>query len=230
MFLRDALKEWVMRELRFHGRGGQGAVIASKLLAVALFHEGRWVQSFPAFGVERRGAPVTAFLRVADAPIRLRCEITEPDDVIVLDPTLVEAVDVTAGLKPGGMILINTDQPPEHYGDLAERFRVVTVDAATIASHYGLGTRTQPLVNTAILGAFAAQSGLVGLDSVYAAIRGEVLVKTEENVEAAGAAAFLVIQQIGDRDIVGPTNGARVVQSEFGNGSRRQGERKVADA
>jgi 2-oxoacid:acceptor oxidoreductase gamma subunit (pyruvate/2-ketoisovalerate family) len=80
-----------MREFRIHGRGGQGAVIASKVLAVALFREGRWVQSFPAFGVERRGAPVTAFLRVADEPIRLRCEILAPDDLIILDATLIGA-------------------------------------------------------------------------------------------------------------------------------------------
>src|SRR5512135_2869983 len=104
-----------MRELRIHGRGGQGAVIASKLLASALFHEGRWVQSFPAFGVERRGAPVTAFLRIDEVPIRLRCEVTAPDALIVLDPTLIQAVDVTAGLKPGGSILINADGPPEDY-------------------------------------------------------------------------------------------------------------------
>ena len=123
-----------MRELRIHGRGGQGAVIASKVLAVALFREGRWVQSFPAFGVERRGAPVTAFLRVADAPIRLRCEITAPDDLIVLDPTLVDAIDVTAGLKPGGGILINTDRPPTAYPALTDRFRVATVDASAIAA------------------------------------------------------------------------------------------------
>ena len=88
-----------MREFRLHGRGGQGAVIASKLLAVALFREGNDVQAFPAFGVERRGAPVTAFRRVAREPIRLRCEITEPDDLIVLDPTLLGPVNVTAGLK-----------------------------------------------------------------------------------------------------------------------------------
>src|SRR5512134_3874450 len=104
-----------MRELRIHGRGGQGAVIASKLLAAALFREGKSVQSFPAFGVERRGAPVTAFLRVSEGPILLRCEITEPDDLIVLDPTLVDAVDVAAGLKPGGSILINSDRDPHSY-------------------------------------------------------------------------------------------------------------------
>jgi pyruvate ferredoxin oxidoreductase gamma subunit len=104
-----------MRELRIHGRGGQGAVIASKLLAVALFREGRWVQSFPAFGVERRGAPVTAFLRVSESPIRLRCEVAAPDDLIVLDPTLIGAIDVAAGLKPGGSILINSDRSPDAY-------------------------------------------------------------------------------------------------------------------
>ena len=91
-----------MRELRIHGRGGQGTVIASKLLAVALFREGHEVQSFPAFGVERRGAPVTAFLRFDDSPIRLRCEITEPNHLIVLDPTLIDAIDVTAGVDEGG--------------------------------------------------------------------------------------------------------------------------------
>jgi 2-oxoacid:acceptor oxidoreductase gamma subunit (pyruvate/2-ketoisovalerate family) len=181
-----------MRELRIHGRGGQGAVIASKLLAVALFREGRWVQSFPAFGVERRGAPVTAFLRVSDAPIRLRCEVAAPDDLIVLDPTLIGAIDVTAGLKPGGSILINSDRPPESYPDLLERFRVATVDASGIATAHGIGSRTQPIVNTAILGAFATWSGLVGLDSVCSAILEEVPVRGDENVAAARAAAASV--------------------------------------
>lgn len=181
-----------MRELRFHGRGGQGTVVASKLLAVALFLEGRQVQSFPMFGVERRGAPVTAFLRVDDAPILLRCEILEPDDLVVLDPTLVEAVDVTAGLKPGGSILINSDRPPEGYPRLLERFRVATVDASRIATRHGLGSQTQPIVNTAILGAFAANAGLVQLESVCEAIRAEVPTHAEENVNAAVEAARAV--------------------------------------
>ena len=178
-----------MRELRIHGRGGQGAVIASKLLASALFHEGRWVQSFPAFGVERRGAPVTAFLRIDDAPIRLRCEVTEPDDLIVLDPTLIQAVDVTAGLKRGGRILIASDRLPEEYPELVQRFRVATVPAGEIAARHRLGSRTQPIVNTAILGAFAAFSGLVGLDSVCAAIEEDVPMHAEANVLAAREAA-----------------------------------------
>lgn len=181
-----------MRELRFHGRGGQGTVVASKLLADALFREGREVQSFPAFGVERRGAPVTAFLRVDDAPIRLRCEITEPDDLIVLDPTLVGAVDVTAGLRPGGWILINSPHPPERYAELATRYRVATVDASTIATAHGLGSKTQPIVNTAILGALAAIGGFVRLESVCAAIRDSVPLHPEQNVAAARAAAAAV--------------------------------------
>jgi len=180
-----------MRELRIHGRGGQGAVIASKLLATALFHEGRWVQSFPAFGVERRGAPVTAFLRIADAPIRLRCEITEPDDLIVLDPTLIHAVDVTAGLKRNGIILINSAESPEGYPDLLQRFRVATVPAGDIAARHKLGSRTQPIVNTAILGAFAAISGLVSLDSICAAFEEEVP-HAEANEAAAREAAAAV--------------------------------------
>lgn len=181
-----------MRELRIHGRGGQGAVIASKVLAVALFREGRWVQSFPAFGVERRGAPVTAFLRVDDAPIRLRCEITAPDDLIVLDPTLVEAIDVTGGLKEGGGILINSDRPPSSYAALAERFRVATVDAGAIAAARGIGSRSQPIVNTAILGAFARWSGLVSLDAICAAIEEEVPTRPEANVGAAREAAAAI--------------------------------------
>ncbi len=181
-----------MRELRIHGRGGQGAVIASKLLASALFLEGKSVQSFPAFGVERRGAPVTAFLRVAEGPILLRCEVTAPHDLVVLDPTLVEAIDVTAGLRTGGSILINSDRAPESYAALARRFRVATVDASAIATAHGLGSRNQPIVNTAILGGFAASSNLVSIESVCRAIADEVPIRPEANVAAARAAAEAV--------------------------------------
>jgi 2-oxoacid:acceptor oxidoreductase gamma subunit (pyruvate/2-ketoisovalerate family) len=192
-----------VRELRIHGRGGQGAVIASKVLAVALFREGRWVQSFPAFGVERRGAPVTAFLRVADAPIRLRCEVAAPDALIVLDPTLIAAVDVTAGLRPGGGILVNSDLAPESYGTLLDRFRVATVDASAIAARHGIGSRTQPIVNTAICGAFAAWSGLVALDSVCDAIADEVPVRADANIAAAReAAAALRIAGVPAEEVV----------------------------
>ena len=181
-----------MRELRIHGRGGQGAVVASKLLAAALFREGKSVQAFPAFGVERRGAPVTAFLRLSDGPILLRCEVTHPDDLIVLDPTLVQAVDVTSGLKPGGSVLICSERDPAGYPELAARFRVATVDAGDIAQRHGLGSKTQPIVNTAILGAFAAFSGFVSLESICAAIAEDVSYRTEANIAAAREAAAAV--------------------------------------
>jgi len=189
-----------MRELRFHGRGGQGTVIASKLLAVALFLEGRQVQSFPMFGVERRGAPVTAFLRIDDAPILLRCEIAAPDQLIILDPSLVGATDVTAGLKAGGSILINSDRAPEDFPQLAGRFKVSTVDANGIAIRHGLGSPTQPIVNTAILGAFSAESGLVRLATVCDAIREEVPNHIDANIAAATEAAGAV-RRMGEREV-----------------------------
>ncbi len=173
-----------MIEVRFHGRGGQGAVVASKVLAVAFFHERYYVQSFPAFGVERRGAPILAFLRVDERPVELRTNIYEPDHVIVLDPTLIAAVDVTSGLKEGGWILVNTTRGPEEFRSLKE-FRVATVDATSIALRNGLGSRTNPIVNTAILGAFAKATSLVGVDSVVLAIREEVPIKRGENARAA---------------------------------------------
>jgi 2-oxoacid:acceptor oxidoreductase gamma subunit (pyruvate/2-ketoisovalerate family) len=173
-----------MIEVRFHGRGGQGAVVASKVLAVACFHEGFYVQSFPAFGVERRGAPVMAFLRVDQKPIQLRVNIYQPDHIIVLDPTLIDAVDVTSGLKANGWILINSSHPPEVFGQL-KGFQIATVDATSIAIRNGLGSRTNPIVNTAILGAFSKVTGLVGIDSVALSIREELTVKKDDNAKAA---------------------------------------------
>jgi len=99
-----------MKEIRIHGRGGQGSVTAAELLAVAAFEDGKYSQAFPAFGVERRGAPVMAFMRLDDKPIRLRSQIYEPDYVIVQDATLVDVVNVAAGAKPDGFIIINTEK------------------------------------------------------------------------------------------------------------------------
>lgn len=175
-----------MIEIRFHGRGGQGVVIASEVLANAIFKEGRFVQAFPAFGVERRGAPVTAFLRISDTPIRLRCQIENPDHLVILDPTLIKAVDVVCGLRPGAWILVNSEHHPEHFHEFIEGgFKVACVDAAAIAARNQLGNRTNPIVNTAILGAFARTTGLVGLESVLEAISAGVPVKAEANVAAA---------------------------------------------
>jgi 2-oxoacid:acceptor oxidoreductase gamma subunit (pyruvate/2-ketoisovalerate family) len=173
-----------MIEVRFHGRGGQGAQVASKVLAVAFFHQGFYVQSFPAFGVERRGAPVMAFLRVDQMPIQLRVNIYTPDHIIVLDPTLIEAIDVTSGLKSNGWMLINSGHLPDAF-DSFKNFQVATVDATSIALRNSLGSRTNPIVNTAILGAFSKITGLVGIDSIALAIREEVPIKKGENTKAA---------------------------------------------
>ena len=181
-----------MIEVRIHGRGGQGAVIASKVLAAAVFKEGRYVQSFPAFGVERRGAPVAAFTRVDDKPVRIRCQIYHPDYVMVLDPSLMDVVDVTAGLKEGGWVLINSEQSPSAFS-LPPEFQVATVDANRIASKYRLGPRTAPIVNTAILGAFAKVTGIVGLDALTEAVRDAVPLKVEDNV-AATREAYEAVQ------------------------------------
>jgi len=187
-----------MIEIRFHGRGGQGAVIASKVLAVAIFSEGRFVQSFPAFGVERRGAPVMAFVRVDEAYIDLRCEVYHPNNVIVLDPSLLESVDVTAGLSEEGTILINSDREPSHFKQF-EDYKTATIDASSVAVEHGLGTRQHPIVNTAILGAFARQTGIVGIDSVVEAITGEVPFKQNENAQAARDAFERVVLNGGGR-------------------------------
>ena len=159
-----------MIEIRIHGRGGQGAVIASEVLAAAFFKEGKFVQAFPAFGVERRGAPVTAFTRVDDQPIRIRHNIYEPDHIIVLDPTLMESTQVDSGLKENGWIIINTDRPPKDFQRLA-KFRVATVDANRIAVEHKLGSPTAPIVNTAILGTFAKITGMVSADAIIEAMK-----------------------------------------------------------
>lgn len=173
-----------MIEVRFHGRGGQGAVIGSKVLATAIFSEGKFVQSFPAFGVERRGAPVTAFLRVDSNFINLRNEIYEPDHLIVLDPTLMNNQSIFAGLKKGGWILINSKVKTKNE-KLEKDFKLAFVDASTIAVRNRLGNATSPIVNTAILGAFAKITGICSIDAVCTAIKKGVPIKPEENAKAA---------------------------------------------
>lgn len=176
-----------MIEIRFHGRGGQGAVVASTILAAACFIEGQYCQAFPAFGVERRGAPVEAYIRIDRNKIRLRTNVYHPDHVLVLDPTLIEAIDVTRGLKHGGTLLLNTDRPISDFERFAD-FAVATVDASRIALQHGLGARTHPIVNTAMLGAFARASGLISLDAICAAILEEVPAAREANQASARSA------------------------------------------
>lgn len=173
-----------MIEIRFHGRGGQGAVIASELLAQAAFLEGKHPQSFPFFGVERRGAPVTAYTRIDDRPISVRTSITAPDIVVVLDAGLMRTINVMAGLKREGLLLVNTERMPDRI-EKAFAGRIAAVDATTIALSQGLGTRATPIVNTAILGALARASGAVSINSVVKAVVNHVPAKQEANAVAA---------------------------------------------
>jgi 2-oxoacid:acceptor oxidoreductase gamma subunit (pyruvate/2-ketoisovalerate family) len=173
-----------MVEIRFHGRGGQGTVVASKVLADALAKEGNFVQAYPEFGVERRGAPVLAFLRIDDKHIYDKSRIYCPDHVVVVDPTLVEAIDVTDGLKDGGWIIINSENTPAHFR-FPSKFRVATINATEIAVRNRLGSLAAPIVNTAIVGAVIKILGLTKLESLTAAIREGVPIKPDENVKAA---------------------------------------------
>jgi 2-oxoacid:acceptor oxidoreductase gamma subunit (pyruvate/2-ketoisovalerate family) len=179
-----------MIEIRFHGRGGQGTVVASKILADAIAKEGKWVQAYPEFGVERRGSPVVAFLRIDDKQIYDKSRIYAPDHVVVVDPTLVEAVDVTVGLKPGGTIIINSDRRPEDF-PFHGQFKVRTIDATGIAVRHKLGSLAAPIVNTAIVGAVAKVFGLTRLDSLTQAIRDGISIKPDDNVKAAEEAYAL---------------------------------------
>jgi pyruvate ferredoxin oxidoreductase gamma subunit len=153
-------------EIRIHGRGGQGAVLAAELLVVAAFEDGLYGQAFPFFGGERRGAPVQAFIRLDSRPVRLRYRVTQPDSVIILDRTLPEMVDVLSGLKTGGVALIDTEKSPAGLPWSAEA-GVFAVPATRIAMHvFG-----QPFVNPAMLGAWAAVTNQVSLEGIQHAFR-----------------------------------------------------------
>lgn len=173
-----------MREIRFHGRGGQGTVVASIILAKAFFKAGYFVQTFPVFGVERRGAPVEAYLRLGQSKILVRHNVYTPDHVLVQDAKLLRNVDITRGLKPGGWILLNISEKPAEMAPFAD-FQLAIVDAARIARKYGLGTRTQPMINTAMIGAFSKVLGNPHPDFVAESIEEEIAAKTGENIRAA---------------------------------------------
>lgn len=151
-------------EIRWHGRGGQGAVTSTELLAKAAINEGKFAQGFPSFGPERRGAPVVAFDRIdTREPIRVRAEIDQPDIIIVLDPTLPSIVDVTAGLKPGGAIVINTKKTmDELIGIFGDKWQVAAVGATAIAKEV-VGV---PIVNTTMLGALLRIAPVVSMDAL----------------------------------------------------------------
>ena len=156
----------LLKEIRIHGRGGQGAVLAAELLVVAAFADHKFGQAFPAFGGERRGAPVQAFIRLDTRPIRLRHRVNAPDWIIILDPSLLETADVLQGLGPDGLVLINSENPPSALAWPSEA-QVCSIPATRIATEI-LG---QPHVNASMLGAFSAATGAISLASVQEAFR-----------------------------------------------------------
>lgn len=174
-----------MVEIRWHGRGGQGAVASAEMFALAAIEEGKFAQAFPSFGPERRGAPVMAYTRVADEFIDIRTGIYEPDIIVVLDPTVMSAVDVTKGLKDDGLAVINTSKPGkemrEEYGI---KCRLYVVDATRIAREE-IG---RPITNTTMMGALVNATGLVELKSLDEQIRTRFPQVADKNIAAMARA------------------------------------------
>ncbi len=161
----------VMMEFRWHGRGGQGAWTASELLARTALDEGKYIQSFPEFGPERMGAPVTAFTRISSEPIRLHCSIYEPDVVVVLDNTLLKTVPVTAGLnRNDDILIINSAEEP---GVFKERLNVTKARVWTVpATEIALRILGAPITNTALLGCVAKATNIVSLEGIKKTLNG----------------------------------------------------------
>lgn len=175
-----------MLEIRFHGRGGQGTVLAAKMLADAVLRSGRGeCMAIPEFGVERRGAPVLAYARIAPISIRLRSRIYTPDAVVVLDPLLSLSPLVVAGLKPGGAVIANSDKSAASLAEGRPGFKWFPLPAKDIALRHGLGSKTSPMVNTAVCGALIAALDVADFPSLEAAIRETVPGKFDQNVAAA---------------------------------------------
>jgi len=172
-------------EIRWHGRGGLGAVTSAELVARAAISEGKYAQSFPSFGPERRGAPVIAFLRISNEFIRTRTPIDEPDVVLVLDPGLLHAVDVTSGLKKSGKIVINSRKSPaELKSEFGYKWPVAAVDATKIARE----TIGLPITNTAMIGALLKVAEAVKLDSVVEQLHERFGTRAKGNIEAVNRA------------------------------------------
>lgn len=166
-----------MFEIRVHGRGGQGAVTTGQILAMAAFYDGKEAQTFPNFGVERAGAPVQAFVRVDDKPINLRSNVYSPNVIMVLDPSLLEVVDVTQGLQDKGVIILNSNKDPKEFR-FRGNYEVHCIDATSIA----LEIFKKPIVNTAIVGAFAAVTKIITLGSLKKAIHDKFAKEKGEHI------------------------------------------------
>ncbi|MBN1690217.1 MAG: 2-oxoacid:acceptor oxidoreductase family protein [Dehalococcoidia bacterium] len=173
-------------EIRWHGRGGQGAVTSAEITALAAMREGKYAQAFPSFGPERRGAPVLAFNRISgDTPIRIRSGVVKPDIVIVLDPGLVTLINVVDGLKPGGALIVNSTRSVD---DLKQEFsgdwKLAVVDASHIAREL-LGVN---IVNTTMLGALIKTTGIINLESLNEPINEKFGARSKANFEACNRA------------------------------------------
>jgi pyruvate ferredoxin oxidoreductase gamma subunit len=206
-----------MFQIRIHGRGGQGVVTGAELLSVAAFLEGEHAQAFPSFGSERMGAPVMAFCRIDQKPIRLRTPVIHPDAIIIQDPTLLHQVELFDGLPSNGYILLNSTRSFAELGlaEFVAKFpagRCRTVPASELAlKHVG-----RPLPNAALLGGFAAIAGQVKIDSVAAAIRDRFPAKVAEgNIAAAQAAYESVLESLRNENPEGQPrrNGREVIHA-----------------
>jgi len=179
-----------MIEIRIHGRGGQGNVAAAELLSIAAFKDGKFSQAFPSFGAERVGAPVMAFVRIDDKKIRTREDVQNPDYLIVQDSNLIGSVPVLDGLKPDGLILINSEKKPEEL-QLKTTAKVETIPATEIA----LEIIGRPIPNAIMIGAFCTITGLVSIDAVQEAIMGKFPGRVGENNVAALERAREIMQK-----------------------------------
>ena len=183
-----------MLEIRFHGRGGQGVVVGCNILGMSFFYEGNQVQFFPEFGVERRGAPVQAFLRVSDDKIRMRYNIYQPDHVVLFDMSLLGAVNVAEGIKDNGWVLINSKRSLRDF-KFDKKLRIAIIDADGISLENGLGSKASPIINAAMVGAFARIINCVSMDSLQKAVGESVPVKIEQNINAAKMAYENVVME-----------------------------------
>jgi pyruvate ferredoxin oxidoreductase gamma subunit len=169
-----------MIEVRFHGRGGQGAVTSAEIVAQAAIKLSYYAQAFPSFGPERRGAPVQAFLRVSNTPIRLRSKIYHPDNVIILDPTLLVAANPTVGLKEHGFIIINSNKSADELMEMFPGRNIAHVDASKIAKEE-LGI---PITNTTMIGSLVKASGIVSIEALEEPVRERFGVIAQKNINA----------------------------------------------
>jgi 2-oxoacid:acceptor oxidoreductase gamma subunit (pyruvate/2-ketoisovalerate family) len=181
-----------MNEIKFHGRGGQGVVMASQMLGLAFFKAGMYPQCYSLFGGERRGAPVVSFLRVDRDRILLKCDIKSPDEILYFDETLVNPEEVKALMKPGSRVLINTRKDKEAYGDLSQ-FTLGLINATGVAEALELGH----VINTPVLGAYCRFNQHLSMDHLMEAVKEMVPEKVETNLEA-------LKQGYGNLEIIGP--------------------------